>query len=558
MKADGHLLAHVLEYTPIGILIFQRDSTAVFVNQYVLTLFDCTREDVLNNTFQELVRKVAGQVSRKVDPAPILNSFSTGTLSDYKIELVFDSRPDIVCRLSVFDVEATGPYPDCTVLVIRDITHEQRVAELVEAKNIQMAKMNTELARSLAELKKVSDLKSNFLSIASHELNTPLTSIKGYSDIIIDNMREKVDPSVYRMIESIGRAADRLHKVVNNILDVTKIERGRLRLRPEYMDMGAAMRDCADELSQIAQKRNITFRTSTAPEVLPQFYGDKHRMMQVFTNLMNNAVKYSPDGSVVNVSIAVEDGNFHITVADSGIGIDKNEHKNIFAPFYEVGSANRHSTDPSKFMGGGSGLGLSIVKGIVERHGGKVWVESQGTSEGSFPGSTFHVSLPLHSEISWDDDESNLAESRLREADNLDLDALDEEELGKPVILFIDQDKESTALASTVIENVYDILAVENGEQGLMTALTQKPSLILIDSRLPGLDGYTVCRILRSLDETKNIPIAIFSAGVQDAEIQKGFSCGADDFIVKPFTGRELVEKVCRLLMKKKEDEVFT
>ncbi|MDR2592140.1 MAG: response regulator [Chitinispirillales bacterium] len=556
MPADGHLLAHVLEYTPIGILIFQRDSTAVFVNQYVLTLFDCDREDVLDNTFKQLADKVVSKVKREVDVTPIMNGFVTGTLSDHKVELVFDSRPDIVCRFSAFDVEATGPYPDCTVLVVRDITHEHRVAELVEAKNIDMAKMNAELARSLAEQKKVSDLKSNFLSIASHELNTPLTSIKGYSDIIIDNMRDKVDPSVYRMIESIGRAADRLHKVVNNILDVTKIERGRLRLRPEYMDLGTAMRDCVEEMAQIAQKRNIAFLTDV-PETLPQFYGDKHRIMQVFTNLMNNAVKYSPDGSTVNVAITVDGESFHITVADNGIGIDKSEHKNIFAPFYEIGSANRHSTDPSKFMGGGSGLGLSIVKGIVERHGGTVWVESQGTNEGTFPGSIFHVSLPLNSEISWDDDESNLSESRLQEADNIDLDALDKEDLERPVILFIDQDKESTALASTVIENVYDILVVESGEQGLITALSQKPSLILIDSRLPGLDGYTMCRILRSLEETKDIPIAIFSAGVQDEEIQKGFSCGADDFVVKPFTGRELVEKVCRLLMKKKQDEVY-
>jgi signal transduction histidine kinase/ActR/RegA family two-component response regulator len=556
MPTDGHLLAHVLEYTPIGILIFQRGSTAVFVNQYVLTLFDCDREVILDNTIEELAAKIIGKTKREIDLSPIMSGIASGTLSDHKVELVFDTRPDIVCRFSAFDIEATGPYHDCTVLVIRDITHEQRVAELVEAKNIQMAKMNTELTRSLAELKKVSDLKSNFLSIASHELNTPLTSIMGYTDIILDNMRDKVDPSVYRMMESIGRAAGRLHKVVNNILDVTKIERGRLRLRPEYMDLGTAMRDCAEELAQISQKRNIAFSTSV-PETLPQFYGDKHRIMQVFTNLMNNAIKYSPDGSVVKVSIAVEGESFHIIVADNGIGIDKSEHKNIFATFYEIGSANRHSTDPSKFMGGGSGLGLSIVKGIVERHGGTVWVESEGTNEGSFPGSAFHVSLPLRSEISWDDDESNLAESRLREADSIDLDALDEDELEKPVILFIDQDKESTSLASTVIENVYDILVVESGEQGLITALAQKPSLILIDSLLPGLDGYTLCRILRSLDETKNIPIAIFSAGVQDADIQKGFSCGADDFIVKPFSGRELVEKVCRLLMKKKEDEVF-
>jgi CheY-like chemotaxis protein/two-component sensor histidine kinase len=374
-------------------------------------------------------------------------------------------------------------------------------------------------------------------------------------------MRDKVDPSVYRMIESINRAADRLHKVVNNILDVTKIERGRLRLRPEHINLGAVMRDCVEDLAQIAEKRGIKFLAS-APEALPQFYGDKQRMLQVFTNLMNNAVKYSPDGSLIHLSVAMEgegeSSRFHIAVADKGIGIDKSERQHIFDSFYEVGSANRHSTDPSKFMGGGSGLGLSIVKGIVERHGGSVWVESEGTREGEFPGSVFHVSLPLHSEISWDDDESKLSESRLKDADNIDIDALNDEELGKPVILFIDQDKQSIEVASTAIENIFDILVAESGEQGLIIALSHKPSLILMDSKLPGLDGYTICKILRTLDETKSIPVAFFSAGAEDAEIQKCFACGANDFIVKPFSGRELVDKVVRLLMDKKKEEAFT
>jgi signal transduction histidine kinase/CheY-like chemotaxis protein len=561
MGADGHLLAHVLEYTPIGILIFQRGAAAVFVNQYVLTLFECSKEDVLNNTIEGLAAKVAGRAAPGIDMAPIVYGIANGTLADHKLKLSFENRPEMVCRLSSFGIEETGPYPDCTVLVIRDVTQE-------EEKNIKMAKMNTELTRSYAEVKNVSDLKSNFLSIASHELNTPLTSIKGYSDIIIDNMRDKVDPSVYRMIESISRAADRLHKVVHNILDVTKIEQGRLRLCPEPIDLGAVVRDCSEEIAQISQKRGIAFRVSV-PEALPQFNGDKHRMMQVFTNLMNNAIKYSPDGSEVNVSIAVEGDSFHITVADRGIGIDKGEHKKIFDPFYEIGSANRHSTDPSKFMGGGSGLGLSIVKGIVERHGGTVWVESDGTSPDAFPGSAFHVSLPLHSEISIDDDDSNLPDNRLRDTyNNMDFDDLDDRDLGKQVILLIDQDKGSIEVASTVIENsaapenriglenLFDIIVAESGEQGMSAALTHNPALILINSKLPGLDGYTVCRILRSLEETKTTPIAIISDSVQDEEIQKGFACKADDFLVRPFTGTELMGKISRLLMKKRDKEL--
>jgi len=554
MQTDGHLLAHVLEYTPIGILIMQQDTTVVFVNQYVLDLFDCVREDVIGSKLEDL----AGMITNNIDYDTVMQRIAEGTLNDYQLQLSLDGAPDMTCLFSAFSVMEVDPYPECITLVIRDISEEQATAELIKAKNIEMAKINTELARSNAELKKVSELKSNFLSIASHELNTPLTSIKGYSDIIIDNMKEKVEPSIYRMIGSISRAADRLHKVVNNILDVTKIERGRLRLRPEQIDLSAIMRDCAEECSQMAESRGIVFQINAA-DGLPLWNGDRNRMQQVFTNLFNNAVKYSPDGASIEAGIVLEQGRFHITVRDHGIGIDKSEHKNIFDSFYEVGSANRHTSDPSKFMGGGTGLGLSIVKGIVERHGGRVWVESAGVEDGTFPGSEFHVILPLHSEISWDDDESHVekVENRLQAADSMDFDSVDEEELAKPVILFIDPDKESIEIASTAIENVFDILVAESGEQGLIIAFNQKPSLILMDSSLPGLDGYRICRILRSQEETKAIPVAFISAGAEDAEIQKCFASGADDFIVKPFSGRELVDKVCRLLMRKKDEEML-
>jgi signal transduction histidine kinase/CheY-like chemotaxis protein len=547
MLADRHLLAHVIEHTPIGILIVRRDTTVAFVNQYALDLFGAVREDLIGNTLGGM----AGHVKSEFDADSFIKNAINGTLTNFKLTLSLNERPDIVCLLNSFMVDAVDPYPECVALIVRDITREQAAADLIEAKNIEMAKINSELIRSNAELKKISELKSNFLSIASHELNTPLTSIKGYSDIIIDNMEAKIEPSIFRMIGSISRAADRLHRVVNNILDVTKIEQGRLRLRPEQIDLGAIMRDCCDEICQIAEKRGITFNLNIDAS-LPQFYGDRSRMHQVFTNLFNNAVKYSPDGSRVDASLVVEDENrFHITVADHGIGIDKNEQKNIFDPFYEIGCSRHHSTSIAKFMGGGSGLGLSIVRGIVGRHGGKVWVESEGTAEGEFHGSVFHITLPLHSNISRDDDESYHEEDESEEASDISFDKMSDEGFGRPAILFIDPDKESIATASMAIENIFDVLEAESGEQGLIIAFSHKPSLILMDSRLPGLDGYRICKILRSQEETKNIPIAFFSAVAEDAEIQKCFACGADDFIVKPFSGRELVEKICRLLMKK-------
>jgi len=149
--------------------------------------------------------------------------------------MVCKNGNDIICMVSAFYIANNEVLPDVLVWVFRDITSDILTAKEIEKQNVEMAKMNSELILSVTELKRVSELKSNFLSIASHELKTPLTSIKGYSDIIIDTMKDKMEANIYRMIESINRAADRLHRVVNNILDVTRIEQKKLRLNPNIL-----------------------------------------------------------------------------------------------------------------------------------------------------------------------------------------------------------------------------------------------------------------------------------------------------------------------------------
>jgi len=321
------------------------------------------------------------------------------------------------------------------------------------------------------------------------------------------------------------------------------------------MDLGAIARECIDELSQFSAKRNIRVDCIFA-ENLPKFRGDTMRMQQLFTNLFSNSLKFSPDDSVIEVHIELfNNSEFHIIVKDQGIGIDKGEQKKIFDPFYEIGNTTRHSTDSSKFMGGGTGLGLSIVKGIVERHGGRIWVESEGPSDrNKFPGSMFHVVMPIEAKIEWDDDETKtIRVAEIQEEKNRDQNQDRDNVDTKPSILFIDSDREAIEISRMVLENIFDVLVAETGESGLAMAFEHVPSVILVDSYLTGIDGYRVCRILRSQEETKSIPIAFFSAGSQSSEIQKCFASGADDFIVKPFSGKELVDKIWRLLMKKKE-----
>jgi two-component system, sensor histidine kinase ChiS len=554
MQQDTSMFARIIEKTPIGIVVVTPSGIVRYMNGCAEQLLNVTTATLLGNSIEPFIGVERQNETAWVQVARLMDG---SEMAETTLMLQPLDRDDTMCKVTLFRIPENTEDFELFIMTFRDITQEIRFNEQIEKKNLEMAKMNSELIRWNAELKRVSELKSNFLSIASHELKTPLTSIKGYSDIIIDNMRDRIDEGVYRMIESINRAADRLHKVVNSILDVTRIEQKRLRLKPEMLDLGVVAKDCIDDLTQFSQKRGIVFNCSF-PAVLPQFYGDKMRMQQVFTNLFSNAIKFSPDGSPVKVAIAVEgEERFHITVHDQGVGINKDEQRNIFDAFYEVGNANRHSTDFSKFMGGGTGLGLSIVKGIVERHGGRIWVESEGVREGEFPGSTFHVMLPQHAEIGWDDDETKTLIIEREDDKAVDLEKITEMINEKPIILFIDSDREAVEIARMVLENAFEVLVAETGEVGLALAFSRHPSVILMDSYLPGLDGYRICRILRSQDETRDIPIAFFSAGTQNSEIQKCFASGADDFVVKPFSGRELVDKIWRLLMKKKEEDTF-
>ncbi|MDD5675620.1 MAG: ATP-binding protein [Chitinivibrionales bacterium] len=548
---DLALLARIVEHTPLVIIVTEPDGAIRYVNATAQTVLEYSRQHMLGTPLERYLVEIEGYPSFQ----EVRRRMGEGDGFQTRLLLLGNGNEEHVCLLNAFEIKNDIDKRELLVFIFRDITTEVRGSEQLEMKNIEMAKINSELIRNNTELKRISELKSNFLSIASHELKTPLTSIKGYSDIIIDGMKDKLDPDIYRMIESINRAADRLHKVVNNILDVTRIEQKRLRLKPEHIDLPALARESIEELVHFSVKRSISFDCRFPPD-LPTFFGDRLRMQQVFANLFSNALKFSPDKSAIVVAIEVKDRLFHITVKDQGIGIDKNEYAKIFDPFYEIGSANRHSTDVSKFMGGGTGLGLSIVKGIIERHGGQIWVESEGVRENEYPGSVFHITVPIEAEISWDDDETKalfLAKDDEKHGQSAEVMAVEK----KPVILFIDADKEAVEIASMTLQNAFDILVAENGENGLQLSFDHHPDLILLDSYLPGLDGYRLCRILRSQEETRDIPVVFFSAGTQNDEIQKCFASGAIDFIVKPFNGRELLDKIWRLLMRKKEITPF-
>lgn len=279
--------------------------------------------------------------------------------------------------------------------IFRDVTREREII--------------LNLEKSSADLARLNRMKDSFLGLASHELKTPLTVIMGYSELITTDLADKVDKTVLEMVVNIANAASRLDNIIKDMVDVSMIDEKRLQLKVEDIQLNRLIEASVNELRFFfsMRKQEVVLNLD---ESLPTIRGDALRLMQLLSNILGNAIKFTPDGGRITVSSSAKyllrgtagstEGREHhlfleITVTDTGIGIDREDQLRVFDKFYEVGNIQEHSSGKVAFKAKGAGLGLSIAKGIVDMHGGEIWVESTGYNPERFPGSTFHILLPL-------------------------------------------------------------------------------------------------------------------------------------------------------------------
>jgi signal transduction histidine kinase len=279
-----------------------------------------------------------------------------------------------------------------------------RLVSDLKARNAEITGLNDELTRTNQRLERLDQAKTNFIQIASHELRTPLTQVRGYADIMGDVVQSSVpSPTQLAQIsQGISRATVRLGEIITAMLDVSQIDVESLTLNRATLAMTAVIRLSADKYRQALGQRRQTL-TVQGIEELPPLQGDLQRLCQAFGNIIGNCIKYTPDGGRIMISgRRFEEAGageaattyIEITVADTGIGISAEDRELIFEKFYRADSPDLHSTGTTKFKGAGPGLGLSISRGVIQAHGGRVWVESPGHDETTLPGSTFHVVLP--------------------------------------------------------------------------------------------------------------------------------------------------------------------
>ena len=257
-----------------------------------------------------------------------------------------------------------------------------------------------DLQRTNNILRQLDRNKMDFIQVVAHELRTPLTVLNGYIKILRSSPDIKANESLGTMIEGIIKGTDRIHEVVNLMLDVTRIDTETLRVVAEAVPLQELIHELVQNLAPVMEGRKLEIIVDYAAET-PQMYGDPTLILKALYQLVINAIKFTPDGGQVTISTGpckIEDEipGVQIKVVDTGIGIDSEHHELVFEKFYQVGSVTIHSSGKTTYKGGGSGLGLAIVRGVARAHGGKAWVESSGHNETNFPGSTFYLQLPIN------------------------------------------------------------------------------------------------------------------------------------------------------------------
>jgi signal transduction histidine kinase len=271
------------------------------------------------------------------------------------------------------------------------VEYSRRLVERLEEKI-------RELERAHAELQHLDKMKTDFVILAGHELRTPLTAIYGYVQILLAMPDIPGSPdeegSPRYLLNQVVQATRRLSQVVDDILNVFLIEANKLELSMGPVPLYSLVQNVVRNIRNMGPERQLTFEFEGL-ETLPLVMGDSQRLFQALWHVVSNAVKYTPDGGTIRISGRVVDHTVHLSVQDTGIGIDPADRERIFDRFYVVEDTLLHHSSKTAFKGGGLGLGLSLARGIIEAHKGRIWIESEGRDEVRLPGTTVHILLPL-------------------------------------------------------------------------------------------------------------------------------------------------------------------
>jgi PAS domain S-box-containing protein len=435
---------------------------------------------------------------------------------------------------TVIDVEITSYALNfagrgAEVVVAVDITQRKRdEAEKRKFLN-SLAVTNQELELRNREVECATKLKSKFLANMSHELRTPLNAIVGFSELLADGTPGELNEKQKRFVNHIKQGSAHLLQLINDILDLSKIEAGQLELRCEDFQVEDALPEVLSTIRPLAMAKNI--KVHTRLEADRAVYADRVRFKQILYNLLSNAVKFTPKDGRIDIDCLECGSELCISVTDTGIGIRAEDQAVVFEEFRQV----EGNTDaPSE----GTGLGLAITKRLIEQQGGQISLES---SPGK--GSRFTFTLPIGSGTS-----SKILAVNGPANPNVAVAG----DSRRPLILVVDDEAPARELLTSYLESEYRIAIAESGAEAVRKAQQLLPDAIILDVLMPGGNGFETLVALRKTPETARIPIIILS--ILDQK-QVGFALGAADYLIKPIRKPALLESIRRHVLPHADDD---
>jgi len=394
---------------------------------------------------------------------------------------------------------------------------QQELEQRVRERTIQLAVANKELDLRNREVERGTKLKSKFLASMSHELRTPLNAIVGFSDLLAEGTPGQLNDKQRRFVNHIKQGSAHLLQLINDILDLSKIEAGQLELRSEEFLVTDALPEVLSTIHPLALAKNIQVKQKVESKSLVK--ADRVRFKQILYNLLSNAVKFTPKAGRIAIECVDHRDFVRVSVTDSGIGIRLEDQKVIFDEFRQV----EGTTDGTHE---GTGLGLAITKRLVEQQGGQISVESELGK-----GSRFSFTLPAADSTSKVQPPAEPAKAPvLATSGRL-----------TPLVLIVDDENSSRELLAGYLEPEYRVAMAESGFEALKKAHQLRPDAITLDVLMPGSSGFETLAALRKDPETTNIPIIILSIVDQK---QVGFALGAADYLIKPVRRPALLEAI--------------
>lgn len=511
---DSETYARLLfEASPDPISVADVDGVMIDVNHVFEQQHELAREAAQGRNIRDLgifadhdLQKAADYIAGVLsgeNPAPIELDFPSPDGATHTLEL--HSYPIVVNNKQLI------------LSTSRDITTHKQAALALRLAN--------------AEMERALKLKDEFLANMSHELRTPLNAILGIAESLQNQIGGTLNAKQLKYVQIIRESGTHLLTLITDILDLSKIEAGRMELEFQDVLLEPLCQASLRMVKELAHKKqlNVTF---TMDERVQSLHVDERRIKQVLVNLLTNAVKFtSQDGNVgLDVSADPDNTQIHIAVWDSGIGITKEELPRLFKPFVQLDASLSREYS-------GTGLGLVLVAQMVRLHGGSVSVESQPRK-----GSRFTITLP------WD-------ESKITNITQPHQETTMEQILSNRsgTILLVEDTEAVIFVTSEYLETLgYKVFVARHGEEGIKLAQIHRPDLILMDIQMPGMDGFEATRRIRNEPDLKHIPILAITALAMSGDRERCFAAGMNDYLSKPIILKELAEAIAKHIEKER------